>query len=208
MPDGDIYHSGIARRFQKPYKVICEGTHNPDDTLRIVLLPLKKVLQKKGDPMILHAQWVGKVVDQSIREAGFDVNSGCAAASVAVDQMRYRSGLSPRDADTVCEAVKEYIHDIRYRNLDEIGSEEEEVLERVFQRVYRSEFEEPVMNKREHYGAANPDTVKAQLEIIRPDVQETLSSWARKANAEGSMRKLRLPSRRQVAPVCLDENLL
>ena len=208
MPDGDIYHSGIARRFQTPYKALCEGKDNLDDTERRVLRALKKELQKKGDPMIQHAQWVGKVVDQSIREAGFDVNSGCAAASVAVDQMRYRSGLSPRVADTVCEAAKEYIHDIRYRNLDEIGSGEEEVLERVFQRVYRSEFEEPVMNKREHYGAANPDTVKAQLEIIGPYVRETLSSWARKANAEGSMRKLRLPSRRQVAPVCLDENLL
>lgn len=207
MPDGDIYHSGIASRFQRPYRMLCEGIHEPENTKRQILDALKNEIQKKSDMVVHHAHRLAAAVERAISQAGLDVDYGCIAASEAVDRMRYHPALSPRVAETVCGAAKDYIHDIRHQKLVTIGPAGEQVLDRTFQRIYRSEFEDRVLNKQNHYNGADPGAVQAQLDAFRPDIEAACRTWARKANAEGSLKRLKRPPFK-VNPISLDENLL
>ena len=49
MPDGDIVHVKLSRRYQKPYKQLCEGLYGDAELTRAVLRPLKQDLQDYGD---------------------------------------------------------------------------------------------------------------------------------------------------------------
>lgn len=207
MPDGDVYHTGVALRFQKPYKMLCEGRSTREATERILLRAVKKEIQRCGDALVQHAQQVADAVDQALREAG-DVTSGCVLGSKAVDRIGYSPGLPPRLADFVSNAAKDYLHDVRYGRLEEIRAPREEILQRVFHRFYRSEFEEPIASNQAHHAGADPGDVEARLQEVRPAVDYAFSQWARKADHEASLAGLRVPPRARMAAVDLDENIL
>jgi len=208
MPDGDRYHTRIPLRFQKTYKVICEGREPVEVTEQLLLRALKKEIQKRGDLLVGHIIHLAEVMAQRLYDAGFDVTTGCSLASRAVDELRYRSSLPPRMADLVCDAAKGYLHDIRYNRGGSAIIDGEGLLKRVFHRLYRCDFEEPVEAKLDHYGGADSGAVSAQLQELRPAVDRTLTMWAHKAVETRSLARLRMPNGVRMATVTLDENLL
>ena len=201
MPDGDRFHTGIARRFQKPYKVICEGRTPTDVTEVILLRAVKMEIQKHGDAVVEHVIQIAGLMDRVLAESGFDVAGGCIAASAAVDNRRYDRRLPPRLSDLVCDAAKGYLHDIRYGRESAAVVEGVRLLERVFHRLYRCEFEEPVVSKSEHFGGVDSRLVADRLMELRPTVDAAFGAWAEKAAATGSLASLRLPRRTSAVAV-------
>ncbi len=208
MPDGDIYHPGVVRRFQKPYRMICEGRSDPRVTERVVLSAVKSEIQHHGDGALRHVRKLASAVEGAFLEAGFDVTRGCVLASSKVDRLRYAGGLPPRLADLIADASKSYLHAVRYGRMKDAGSAEELILRQVYRRYYRTAFEGPVETKSDHYGDADPAAVSDRLATLRPAVEETLSKWAHKALDDGTVMRLKLPRRPRTAEIGLDDNLL
>ena len=208
MPDGDIYHPGVGRRFQKPYRMICEGRSDPRVTERVVLSAMKSEIQHHGDGALRHVREIGSAVERAFQEAGFDVTRGCVLASAEVDRLRYAGGLPPRLADLIVDAAKGYLHAVRYGRVEDVGSAEELILRRVYRRCYRTAFEAPVETKPDHYGDADLAAVTDRIAALRPAVDETLSKWAHKALEQGTVMRLKLPRRPRPVEIGLDDNLL
>src|SRR5262249_38231799 len=52
MPDGDIYHNQLPRRYQQIYRQVGEGHHPLETIAHQALVPLLQDLRKYGDPTI------------------------------------------------------------------------------------------------------------------------------------------------------------
>jgi hypothetical protein len=61
MPDGDIYHNELPRRYQQIYRQVGEGHHPLETIAHQALTPLRQDLRKYGDPPI---QFLLNVADQ------------------------------------------------------------------------------------------------------------------------------------------------
>ena len=64
MPDGDIVHVKLPRRYQKSYKQLCEGQYGDAELTRAVLRPLKQDLQDYGDAPLKLIQQVAAELNQ------------------------------------------------------------------------------------------------------------------------------------------------
>lgn len=208
MPDGDIYHPGVGGRFQKPYRMICEERMPLETVERAVLSAVKHQIQRQGDVLLRQTLAIGVVVERALLETGFDVTRGCSLASVEVDELRYASALPPRYADLIVDAAKSYLHEVRYGREGIGDSPTELILERVFERCYRTEFEAPVLGKSGHYGNADPEAVQQQINDLRPRIIPVFRSWAERAVKHGALSHLRLPRRAPRPKIRLDDNLL
>jgi hypothetical protein len=208
MPDGDRYHTGVGRRFQKPYRMLCEGRLATDALERALLTAVKGEIKRHDAPLLRHVAAIGSVVESALLEAGFDVTHGCSVASLEVDRLRYASALAPRYADLTVDAAKSYLHEVRYGRTGIGSSPTELILTRVFDRCYRTEFEAPVLSTVDHYGDADPREVRQQLAELRPRLAHVFRNWAERAIERDSLTQLRLPRRAPQPKVRLDENLL
>lgn len=208
MPDGDRYHPGVGRRFQKPYRMLCEGRLAADAVERALLSAVRSEIKRHGAPLLRQVRAIGGVVEGALLEAGFDVTRGCSAASLEVDRLRYASGLPPRYADLIADAAKSYVHEVRYGRTEIGNSPTELILARVFDRCFRAEFEAPVLGTADHYGDADPHEVREQLSELRPRLARAFRTWSERAVARDTLSHLRLPPKPNQPKVRLDENLL
>ena len=64
MPDGDIVHVKLPRRYQKSYKQFCEGQCGDVELTRAVLRPLKRDLQDYGNAPLELIQQVAAELNQ------------------------------------------------------------------------------------------------------------------------------------------------
>jgi hypothetical protein len=208
MPDGDIVHNRLSRFYQKPYKWLCEGTASVSERTWAVMKALKQDLIRKGDLPIILAQQMGEKVRRIF--SGNDGNSSIdwAALNMELDRLAQRVDGAPYLKELILSAAKSLVNDLRYRRNVSVENASETILQHYVNKVYASEFKDRIPLTSEHYAGIDEVTLKERIEEIQPDILAVANKWAKRANADGSVAKLRLPCRRQVKEVDMDEDLL
>lgn len=205
MPDGDIVHDKLPRRYLKPYAELCEGKLTEDECIWSLLHPLKRDIQRAGNPLIQLAKRLASHVD---RLPVNDTEVDWKAASLALDREAAQyTGCFHRDTELLLNAAKNYLHSRRYGWDTGNESASEAIIERYIQGMYRANFEECVPLTPKHHAGVSPAILNERLLAIRPKVHDAISYWAKTVNSTEDVTKIRRPRRRKLESISLAERL-
>lgn len=112
MPDGDVVHARLAGRYQKPYRVLCEGAYDHNDCAWIVMNAIKKDIQAKGSGPILLAKRMRECLDRVTEATGEDQVVDWLSLSLEVDRCTRNAEGPPRTRGLVRRAAKGVLHDL------------------------------------------------------------------------------------------------
>ncbi len=209
MPDGDIIHNKLARLYQKPYKFLCEGKASASECTRAILKALKLDLKNKGNLPVILAQRMSEKLTQTLtNNASKNGSIDWATLNTDLEEIVLQSGGSHNVKELSLSASKVFIHELRYRRLElDAKNASEAIVQHYMNGVYESEFKERIPLTSEHYAGVDENTLTKRIEETEPDIRTVISAWAEKANADKGLANLRLPPRRQLDQVDLDEDL-
>jgi hypothetical protein len=212
MTDGDIVHDKLSWRYQKVYKVLCEGKHGPDECAWDIMGAMMRDTKKKGVAPILLAQQMGKLLKAAIENSNPHSFSSCWAAAVSKELDRLAAGQTScpyYDKQLVLRASKSILHDFRYGGRIDTCALEEVVVERYFQEVYRFYFEERIPLTPQHHGGVDNAAVMKRVKELEPELLPAFRKWAKQTNVNPhDVAKLRRPRRQKIKKIDLDEDLL
>jgi hypothetical protein len=195
---------GIAPRFRRAYKTLCEQ-NDPADAEVAIRNAFKRTVTA-GDELPSLVLHVGAVATQAIADAGLDIEAGCIAASHTVDETLSRADLPHRLIEIVREETARWIGDRRHRRATSLANAGQEILERVNLRIYEPDFADPARDRIQHYSGTDPEIIAERLDVITPVIEKDARSLAEQV-AIGK-KKLRLPPRKRPPPLGLHEDNL
>jgi hypothetical protein len=205
MADGDIFRK-LKQIYRKSYKWLCEGKASTDECAGTLMKALKKDIQAKGDLPISVAKKIGETLTKIFEESCGNIDFGLANKEIEkilhIDEWHDRKELMLR-------AVKSYIQEIRYGSVQNINASiiSESIIGNYFNEVYESSFKEGIPLIDKHHMGIDSVTLEERIKKLQPDVMSTILLWAKKAVINNSVAKLRIPKRRLVSPIDMDENL-
>ncbi|MEM1173117.1 MAG: hypothetical protein AAGJ08_29660 [Cyanobacteria bacterium P01_H01_bin.35] len=205
MADLDIVRGKISGPYRKPYKWICEGKADDNECTRALIEAVFKDIKNKGAAPVILAKQMG----ESLR---LSIDSGCkdwVAMSKKLDRLAQQTSCPHYVQELVLHAGKNILHNLRYgkattntRNLSE------EITEGYMQEAYRSSFNQRIPLISNHYKGVDNDTIMERVKAVSSEVDSEIKKWAKQANADGDVSKLRLPQRQKLKEIDLEEDLL
>lgn len=207
MPDGDIIHNQLGRFYQKLYRWLCEGKATTDECARVVMEALREDLKKKGNLPVMLAQPMAEII-QAASAASENGSVDLSALSLEFDKLIQQTDGSPHLKELTLRAGKSFLHDFRYEQEVDIDKASAVIVERYMSEVYESEFNERIPLTSEHHAGIDEVTLNQRVKDIDSGFFTVIHQWAKKADADRSMEKLRLPRRSQVHEIDLEEDLL
>jgi hypothetical protein len=207
MADGDIFRNGLGH-YKKLYEWLCESKASMYECTRIAIKALKQDLQKKGDLPIILARNIGERLSQIISVAGENNSVDWGSANMEIEKIVQVNGRHDVKELILC-AAKSFLHELRYGDNRELNARgiSEEILGHYMTKVLESGFQGRIPLTDEHHAGMDDGTLKKLIQEMQPAVVSEIDNWAKKANRDGSVAKLRLPTRRQVTQVDMDEDL-
>jgi hypothetical protein len=207
MADGDIIHNQLARLYQKPYKWLCEGKASSDECGQIVMQALKEDLKRKGDLPVKLAQRLGECISRTILEIDEAINVNWTALNTKIERIVQQMEGQHYLKELVLRASKNVLHEYRYGQEVDARHASESIVQQYMREVYESEFKERIPLASEHHAGVEATTLAERIEGIQSFINMAIDSWAKKANLDCSVAKLRLPPRRQICQIDMDEDL-
>lgn len=188
MPDGDIIR-GLERLYHKPYKALSEGKATSDEYAHSLKRSLKKDIKNKGDLPIRLAKSMGESLTRTISDAGGIIFVDWAALRQEFNRLVEQVESSHYLKELVLRAGKSVLHELEHGREVDIDCPSEAILRGYMTEIYET-FKESIP----------PDADEAileRLEQIEPNILTTIHQWAKKADTDESVRKLRLPPLRK-----------
>ncbi len=181
MPDGDIVHNNLGRRYQEVYKEICEGQYSASNLAKKVIRAVIKDIQKAGEEPIQFIRQVGEEHQRvsDMRMYGTDWEKEFAL----VDELARSLYADRRFKTLAVEASKEELRDIR--NGGNPSNCVINLLQSYFWKVYVAQFAEKVPLTRSHHQEATREFVDEQLARMEPDVWGQLLPYVKHAYHQG-----------------------
>ena len=178
-----------------------------DECTRMAISALRRDLQKKGNLPIVLAQQMGERLFQFISIAGANNSVDWGSANREIEKILQVDGMHDVKELILCSG-KSFLHELRYGGDRELNASSisEAILGQYMTTVLESGFQGRIPLTDEHHAGMDDRTLKQLIIEIQPAVISTIGNWAKKANSDGSVAKLRLP-RRQMNPVDMDEDL-
>jgi len=188
MPDGDKVHENLARRYQKPYKQLCEGQYSDAELARAVLRPLKRDLQDYGDEPIKLIQEVAGELSQIPQEPLLRQLVNWGELSQMIDRLAQHTYSDRTAIELAVQACQQQLQELRSsRCPHDLATE---MLKKYGDAVYKASFEERVPLA-QHYSGAAPSTVDARLQGMRGHVEQAIDNLAAQMIRNGSVTSLR-----------------
>ena len=205
MADGDVFRK-LKQIYIQSYKGLCEGKANIDECARVLIKAFKKDIQAQGDLPISLAQKIGETLTKIFEESCGNIDFGLVNKEIektlGIDEWHDRKELMLR-------AAKVCIQEIRYGYVQDVNTNyvSETILGNFMNEVYESGFKEciPLIDK--HYKGVDSVTLEGRIKEVHPDVMSIIPIWVKKAVIDKSVANLRMPSRRQLKTIDMDENL-
>jgi hypothetical protein len=169
---------------------------------------IKQDIKKKGAAPVVLAKRMGESLRQVIDDAGENGSRNWAALSVELERLARQAKCPHYDKAIVLRAGKRILHELRYGWRANASSLPEVCVERYFQEVFKSNFEERIPLTSKHHAGVDNVTVTERVEVLRTDVSPIFSKWAKRANVDEDVANLRRPRRQKVNEIDLDEDLL
>lgn len=190
MPDGDRVHTGLSRRYQKNYKLLCEGLSNSETLAAGVVESILRQLHESGDEPAHLVHQIAEILNFIPKEPLLQALTKWDVVSRKIDQLVASTYISKRISNQITQAAKELLYDIRnVQHFPHIGTE---LMERFLRQVYVSDFEQRVPMAR-HYNDATQEQVNERLSDMRPLVEKKLKYIAKNAAKRTSFQHLRQP---------------
>jgi hypothetical protein len=204
MPDGDIVHVNLPRRYQKPYKQLCEGQYGDVELTRAVLRPLKRDLQEYGDAPLKLIQQVATELNQIPDEPLLKQSINWAEKSKIIDGWAQRIS-GPRIAIALAvKACQQQLQELRYSSCAQDLTKE--IYRKYVSSVYEANFEGRVPLP-QHYNGVAHAAVDARLQGMRAHVEQGIDSFAAQMLRNSNVSSLRCPPMAR-APLGLHDDLL
>lgn len=206
MADGDIFRNRLGF-YKKLYEWLCENKASMSECTQLAIKTLKQDLRKKGDLPIKLAQDMGERLSQILSIEGENKSVDWGSANREIEKILQVDGRHDVKGLILC-AGKNFLHELRYGNDRELNASSisEAILGQYMTTVLESGFHGRIPLTDEHHSGMNDRTLQPLIKEVLSAVVSTIDNWAKKANSDGSIAKLRVP-RRQVNPVDMDEDL-
>lgn len=208
MPDGDIVHNQLSGLYQKPYRMLCEGKRDRNECTWIAMEAFLRDIKSKGAAPVVLAKRMGEMLGQAMQNAGKNISVNWAALSLDIDRLARQATVPHYVKELVLRAGKSILRELRYNQRANTNNLSEAVVERFFQDVYKSNFEQRIPLTSNHYAGVDNLTITERVEAIRPDMLAEINKLAKKATADEDVKNLRRSPREQVKEIDLDEDLL
>lgn len=203
--DGDVLH-GLLGLYRKPYQILCEGKLERTESTRMMMQSFLKDLKKKGDAAIVLAKEMGEALTQGIKDSGSSQSIDWTDLSKKLDKLAQQANIPNRTKSLVLEEAKIVLNCLRNGEQFDINTISETVIERYMQKVYISEFEGRIPP--DHHTKVDNLTFTERKDALRKDIFEQIhKTWAKKANVDEGVAKLRRNRRSQVKEIDMEENL-
>lgn len=190
MPDGDRVHPELTGRFQKPYKMLCEGYFDNEIIAEAILKPCKKNLQIYGNEPIAFIKRAAEYISNLNTKAKVGVNINWGQAQKDLETFMRQTPGNKRGLNLAWQAAKQELHTVRH-GLSSINTEVA-ITEKYTQQAYKSDFENRIPLVPRHYNDVSPAVLADKITAVRPDVEKGLRRFASQLVEKGDINKLRL----------------
>jgi hypothetical protein len=204
MPDGDIVHVNLPRRYQKPYKQICEGQYGAAELAHTVLRSFKQDLQEYGDAPLKLIQQVATELNQIPDEPLLKQLVDWGEKSQIIDRCAQQIYGRRTAMELAVHACQQQLQELRYSSCPHDFATE--ILRKYGAAVYEANFEGRVPLA-QHYNGVAQATVDARLQDMRVHVEQGIDSFAAQMMRNGGVTALRCPPMAR-APIGLNDDLL
>ncbi|MBE2222765.1 MAG: hypothetical protein IAF02_14565 [Anaerolineae bacterium] len=203
MPDGDIIHPRLNRRFSNVYAQICEG--HWDDLGYRMLHPLKGQIQEFGNKPISMGQEMLPILANasSLIQAGQHLSFKDFSFQITELSKNPIWNCNPKGRDIMVLAAKKVLFEIKN---GKIPLNMETMLYRNYLNgIYEKEFEGRVYETPAHYKDANPIDIQNMIEDIRPHVNLGLDEYVYQLVKYKDVSKLSRPHKLKEPPPTIDD---
>ena len=208
MADGDIFRK-LQRVYIKSYKWLCEGKATIAEYAQSIMTALKQDIRIKGDLPIILALKMGEMLTQILSEVNASASVDWGSVNKEIEKIVQQVDGLHHVKELILRAGKQFIQEIRHGYSEEINisTASEVILGNYMNEVYESGFKECILLTDNHYAGIDNVTLERKINEIQPEVMSVISNWAKKAITDKNLEKLRLPHRRQVIAIDMDEDL-
>ena len=195
MPDGDIIHPALKRRFQNFYGQVCEGHWDASQLGFKGLYPLKGQLKEYGNAPLMLGQAMVQILESvnSVAKQGKPIAFANTIAQINELSKNPKLNGSPRGRDLMVEAAKKVLVDVQHGHFT--GDPEFALFRTYINTVYVKDFESMVQETPEHYKSASYSEVRDSIDDIRPYIQRGQDEFARQIIKYKDVNKLKRPRR-------------
>ena len=208
MPDGDIYHNELPRRYQQIYRQVGEGHHPLETIAHQALTPLRQDLRDYGDRPIQFLLHVTDQIAQFMEAPLLATDATRDALKQSLEQQ-----LQPVYAD---QRAKGLAWDVIEHHLNQSPSAcsasllAHILLKQYILRVYASNCEAPITVPPK--SSATPlhlphEEIIQQFAQMRPHIEASIDTFVDHLIRKETVMGLRLPRGPMEAPVDLYEDL-
>jgi hypothetical protein len=194
MPDGDIIHNKLPRRFLDIYGQLCEGHWEPAELGYKMLQPLKGQLKFYGNAPIKMSKRMAALLQEFINR-GSVPNHSSSKLHRQIDSLSRVPMINckPRAHSLLVQAANSVL--FRIEQGYQIDDAEFEIMKGYVDNVYKSDFEELIHCTDEHYGGASFEEVQENIQNIRPYVERGRDAFSEQLVRSGDVNRLRRPRR-------------
>lgn len=207
MPDGDKVHGKLRLRYQKPYKMVCEGVATDSQCARSVLGALKKSLQYQTNHPIRMAQAMAECIQQTVEGISSSLIPWSKVGMDFEELARTTDG-SPYAKELVLRAGRVVLHAYRNGIEKDVKDVSTLIIKQYMRHIYESEFKERIPLTSKHYAGVDEDTLIKKVAAMDSDISNAISKWATKVAITGRVEDIQLPRQPKQKPVDPDEDLL
>lgn len=197
MPDGDIVHKGLTKKYQGIFKEICDGQSGGSTLAEKVMPAVWKDIQNGGDKLIQLLKEVAEQCQQILDRYVFgpiyqQEQIDWQKEFKHVDELAQPIHADRRFKTLAVEACKEQLENLRYRGIP--SNCHIELLTKYTWNIYVAEFEARVPLSPSCYKDVSGKFVGERLEMMRPYVKEELLRYVEQIYRDGTV--LTKPPRR------------
>ena len=208
MPDGDKIHSKLSWRYQQSYLDICERKCDHSEIVwnlkKALLLDIKNYY---GDQSVKNAKSLGEMLQEVMENFDKNTSVDWAILSKKIDRQVQQVELNYYQKELLLRACKGIIHEFRNNLRIDTSYLPEAVVERLFQEIYKSNFEERIPLTPNHHAGLDHATVMEDVKEISPDILAEINKWGKKATLDEGVKKLRCSPHKKVKEIGTEENL-
>lgn len=204
MADGDIVHGQPNGFYRKAYEAMCEGR---SDSTRLIMGSLLNHLKHIGDVPIILVKHIGEYLQTEIDKG----EPYWSNLSQELDNLKKQySHLAPHyNLELAHRAGKQVLREFRYGDRTETNNLPEVIVAQFMKELFRSRFEAKIDLTANHHNGINPQVLIDEVQNIKPEIDHVIETkLAKKATENEGVSKLRLPNRKNIQPIDMNEDLL
>ena len=191
MPDVDIVHAIVPRKFRKVYKQLCEGALSPEDLSDAIAKALRNTLKDEGR---VPCELIFKALDSAFSSVDFGMPLDVDSAFRLVDHLAIVSEARSRYLAIAVDAFRAGL--MQASNLYDIGAVKRSVANEYVRRFLDADFLDR-MPLTGHFSDASSDDIDRRLQEMRVHFDAELEFYVRHIAQCGSTKGIRKKPRKR-----------